>query len=62
MPKHHELLSMQAVLERVAQEAARCGYGLVATLSAAAADAAREEMAHGVERLPARRIKPKVAA
>lgn len=44
MSQRQQLLAMQAMLEHVAQEAATSGYGLLATLSAAAAEAARQEL------------------
>ncbi len=44
MSQRQQLLSMNAMLEHVAREATRSGYGLVATLSAAAAEATRQEL------------------
>jgi hypothetical protein len=44
MSQRQQLLALQAMLEHVAQEAATSGYGLVAALSGAAAEAARQEI------------------
>jgi hypothetical protein len=44
MSQRQQLLAMQSMLEHVAREAATSGYGLVATLSAAAAEATRQEL------------------
>lgn len=44
MSQRQQLLTMHSMLEHVADEASRCGYGMIATLSAAAAEAAQDEM------------------
>ncbi|MGH6990654.1 MAG: hypothetical protein ACREFD_06850 [Stellaceae bacterium] len=46
MSQRQQLATMLSMLEHVAREAAEGGFGLVATLSAAAAEAAREEYSH----------------
>jgi hypothetical protein len=45
MSKRQQLVAMSSMLDHVAQEASRSGFGLIATLTAAAAEAAREELA-----------------
>lgn len=44
MSQRQQLLGMQSMLEHVAREAASSGFDLIATLSGAAAEAAREEL------------------
>ena len=44
MSQRQQLLALHSMLEHVAGEAARGGYEFVATLSAAAAEAAKDEM------------------
>ncbi len=46
MAQRQQLLSIHSMLDHIAQEAASGGFGLIATLSAAAAEAAREELAN----------------
>jgi uncharacterized protein YbbC (DUF1343 family) len=44
MSRRQQLVAMYSMLDHVAQEAGRSGYGLVTTLAAAAAEAARDEL------------------
>jgi hypothetical protein len=45
MSKRQQLVAMYSMLDHVAQEASRSGFSLVATLTAAAAEATRDEIA-----------------
>ena len=53
-------MGMQAMLEQVAIESGQCGYAIVSTLSAAAAEAVRQELAAAT--LTRRRKAPRRAA
>jgi len=50
MSKRQQLVALYAMLDHVAQEAKLAGFGLVTTLSAAAAEAARDEL-RAIDRL-----------
>jgi hypothetical protein len=59
MSKRQQLVAMYSMLDHVAQEASRSGFGMVATLSAAAAEAARDEIAAADRRDRRGRCPPK---